>query len=133
MLADEILDGTAKPAPQGVDLRIWFDARRWYLSKLAPKRYGDKLTQELTGGNGAPLIPPKVEVVFVPTPTVADALKQIEAEPLPALTEPAPMPSEWAAPMPTPAPKPASLLAPSVVMERPVERRPPPTIRGVWH
>lgn len=27
--------------------RLRFDARRWYLSKLAPKRYGDKL--ELSG------------------------------------------------------------------------------------
>ena len=29
--------------------RLRFDARRWYLSKLAPKRYGDKLNVEHTG------------------------------------------------------------------------------------
>ena len=29
--------------------RLRFDARRWYLSKLAPKRYGDKQTVELSG------------------------------------------------------------------------------------
>ena len=71
MLADEILDATAKPAPKGVDFRIWFDARRWYLSKLAPKRYGDKLSQELTGADNAPLVPNKIEVVFVSMPTKA--------------------------------------------------------------
>lgn len=26
--------------------RLRFDARRWYLSKLAPKRYGDRITHE---------------------------------------------------------------------------------------
>lgn len=35
--------------------RLKFDARRWYLSKLAPKRYGDKITQEHTGTDGGPI------------------------------------------------------------------------------
>ena len=35
--------------------RLKFDARRWYLSKLAPKRYGDKITQEHTGADGGPI------------------------------------------------------------------------------
>lgn len=30
--------------------RLRFDARRWYLSKLAPKRYGDKKEVEHSGG-----------------------------------------------------------------------------------
>ena len=29
--------------------RLRFDARRWYLSKLAPKRYGDRLNVEHSG------------------------------------------------------------------------------------
>lgn len=33
--------------------RLAFDADRWYLSKLAPKRYGDKVA--LTDGDGGPL------------------------------------------------------------------------------
>jgi len=37
--------------------RLRFDARQWYLSKLAPKRYGVKIAQELTGADGAPLNP----------------------------------------------------------------------------
>lgn len=35
--------------------RLQIDARKWYASKLAPKKYGDK--QEITGKDGAPLIP----------------------------------------------------------------------------
>lgn len=34
--------------------RLQVDTRKWYLSKLAPKRYGDKL--ELAGPDGQPLI-----------------------------------------------------------------------------
>lgn len=30
-------------------------ARQWYASKIAPKRYGDKLQQEHTGANGGPI------------------------------------------------------------------------------
>lgn len=37
--------------------RLRWDARRWYLSKMAPKRYGEKITQEVTGADGAPLVP----------------------------------------------------------------------------
>lgn len=32
--------------------RLRFDARRWYLSKLAPKRYGDKLQHTDASGEG---------------------------------------------------------------------------------
>lgn len=37
--------------------RLRVDARKWLMSKLAPKRYGDKITQEITGKDGAPLVP----------------------------------------------------------------------------
>jgi len=37
--------------------RLRVDTRKWYLSKIAPKRYGDRLTQEHTGKDGAPLGP----------------------------------------------------------------------------
>jgi hypothetical protein len=33
------------------------DARKWMAGKLQPKKYGDKITQEVTGANGAPLVP----------------------------------------------------------------------------
>lgn len=37
--------------------RLRVDSRKWLMSKLAPKKYGDKLTQEITGKDGTPLIP----------------------------------------------------------------------------
>lgn len=39
----------AKDASDPAKGRLAFDAERWYLSKLAPRRYGDKL--DLTSGN----------------------------------------------------------------------------------
>lgn len=35
--------------------RLLWDMRRWELSKLAPKKYGDKVTTELTGPEGGPI------------------------------------------------------------------------------
>lgn len=35
--------------------RLIWDMRRWELSKLAPKKYGDKITQEHTGEGGGPV------------------------------------------------------------------------------
>lgn len=31
------------------------DSRKWYLSKIAPKKYGDKIEQTMTGANGGPI------------------------------------------------------------------------------
>jgi hypothetical protein len=57
----EIADGlTNDPARD----RLRFDARRWYLSKLAPKKYGDKVTQEVSGPDGGPIPIAKVERVI---------------------------------------------------------------------
>lgn len=47
----EIADGDGDVARD----RLRFDSRRWYLSKLAPKRYGDKLQAEVTGADGGPI------------------------------------------------------------------------------
>lgn len=35
--------------------RLRVDARKWYASKLAPKRYGEKVTNELTGDPDRPI------------------------------------------------------------------------------
>ncbi len=35
--------------------KLQVDTRKWYLSKLAPKKYGDKTSMELTGANGGPV------------------------------------------------------------------------------
>lgn len=37
--------------------RLRVDARKWFASKVAPKKYGDKQTTELTGPDGKPLEP----------------------------------------------------------------------------
>lgn len=36
--------------------RLQVDTRKWYLSKLAPKRYGDRSAVEITGADGGPLL-----------------------------------------------------------------------------
>ncbi len=35
--------------------KLQVDTRKWLLSKLAPKKYGDKTSMELTGANGGPV------------------------------------------------------------------------------
>lgn len=42
-------------------LRIQLDNRRWLLSHWAPKRYADKISTEITGAGGAPLVPAEVD------------------------------------------------------------------------
>lgn len=39
------------------------DARKWYLSKIAPKKYGDKISSEVSGPDGAPLMPTTIKLV----------------------------------------------------------------------
>lgn len=41
--------------------RLRVDARKWAMSKMAPKKYGDKL--ELSGNPDSPLIPTRIELV----------------------------------------------------------------------
>lgn len=52
--ADALIED-AKQAKDAALGRLAFDADRWYLSKLAPKRYGDKLQQEVSGPDGGAL------------------------------------------------------------------------------
>lgn len=49
--ADALIE-EAKLAKDAALGRLAFDADRWYLSKLAPKRYGDKVTNEHVGPDG---------------------------------------------------------------------------------
>jgi hypothetical protein len=37
--------------------RLRVDTRKWLLSKMLPKVFGDKITQEVTGKDGTALIP----------------------------------------------------------------------------
>lgn len=44
--------------------RLRIDARKWIASKLKPKKYGDKVKQELSGPDGGPI--PVVEFSILP-------------------------------------------------------------------
>lgn len=60
---DEIIDiADSKADPQKT--RVQIDARKWVLSRMNPKKYGDKFTQELTGADGGPVVH-KVEFEIV--------------------------------------------------------------------
>ena len=55
---DEIMDGEGNPRTNHEAIqrsRLKVDTRKWAMSKLAPKKYGDKITQEVTGANGDPI------------------------------------------------------------------------------
>ena len=57
-IADEepgTLENGATDGGEVANKRLRFDARRWYLSKLAPKKYGERTAMELTGANGGPV------------------------------------------------------------------------------
>ena len=43
--------------------RLRIDARKWVAAKLKPKKYGDKVTQEISGPDGAPIAVTRVELV----------------------------------------------------------------------
>lgn len=65
-MADEIRELADKPAADAVEAaqrRLQVDARKWLLSKQAPKRYGDKV--EIAGDPSAPLAVSVVRRVVV--------------------------------------------------------------------
>ena len=35
--------------------KLKVDTRKWLMSKMKPKKYGDKIAQELTGADGGPI------------------------------------------------------------------------------
>lgn len=45
--------------------RLRVDTRKWLLSKLMPKVYGDKITNELTGPDGGPVDIKQIELRIV--------------------------------------------------------------------
>lgn len=45
--------------------KLRIDARKWTASKLLPKKFGDKVSQEITGVNGGPIEYTRVERIIV--------------------------------------------------------------------
>ena len=66
-LADELVDiaDTATDRDSAAAAKVRTDARKWVAAKLRPKVYGERVTQEHTGADGAPLAPPSISVNFV--------------------------------------------------------------------
>lgn len=50
----DIADGATPETVNVAKLQIW--TRMWIASKKAPKKYGDKVHQEITGADGSPLV-----------------------------------------------------------------------------
>lgn len=46
--------------------RLRVDTRKWFLSKLAPKRYGDKQQHEVSGPGGGPIETAAKVTVYIP-------------------------------------------------------------------
>jgi transposase-like protein len=75
-MADEIIaisdaDCTVNGQPDNALVqkqRLQVDSRKWLLSKMLPKKYGDKITQEITGDASSPLIS-RIELVPVASPS----------------------------------------------------------------
>ena len=67
MSRDEAM--TATDAQLG---RLRYDALKWQASKLVPKVYGDKMTQELTGVDGGPIEVAAIRRVVVDPKLTAD-------------------------------------------------------------
>ena len=58
MQADLMAAQTVTIADEAQDAnlaRLRVDARKWYASKLQPKKYGDRLAQEVSGPNNGPI------------------------------------------------------------------------------
>jgi len=49
----DIVRAVDGPSVQHAKLRV--DTRKWAASKLKPKKYGEKISQEITGANGGPI------------------------------------------------------------------------------
>lgn len=57
-LLEEILEIADECIPDPAEVskaKLRVDARKWYITKVAPKKYGDKITTELTGKDGGPI------------------------------------------------------------------------------
>lgn len=53
--ADEIIE-IADTTEDANKARVQIDARKWKSARMAPKKYGDKITTEHTGPDGGPIV-----------------------------------------------------------------------------
>jgi hypothetical protein len=85
-IAEEVIEISDTPClgPDGyVDngavqrARLMADSRRWFLSKAMPRKYGDKVTQELVGNPDAPIV---TRIELVPVAPITRRLTKPETE-----------------------------------------------------
>ena len=62
-IAEDLLDIADDKAGDPSRDRLRVDTRKWLLSKMLPKVYGDKNTTELTGPGGGPVQITRIELV----------------------------------------------------------------------
>jgi hypothetical protein len=78
LLAEEILEiSVPDPETGAVRMdaefvarsRLRVDSRKWLAARMSPRKYGDKVTQEISGPDGAPVSTiTKIELVAAPMP-----------------------------------------------------------------
>lgn len=62
--------------------RLRVDTRKWLMAKMNPKKYGDKVVQELTGKDGVPLNTGPT-IIFTGAPEYSSAPKAVGGAPKP--------------------------------------------------
>jgi hypothetical protein len=56
LMADRIVEIADGASPEDVQVaRLRVDARKWAAAKLKPRKYGERVTQEVSGVGGAPI------------------------------------------------------------------------------
>jgi transposase len=80
-----IVDGTNltsdKPDYDAAKVRNQLEARKWLYARLMPKRFGDKVQNQHTGPNGAPLAVTYVIPTQKPEPIGYDSGDEVLADP----------------------------------------------------
>lgn len=61
----EIADDAKAEASCVAKARLQVDTRKWALARMNPKKYGDKVTQEVVGADGGPVQISRIERVVV--------------------------------------------------------------------
>jgi hypothetical protein len=73
-----VAEAIAPMGPEDVQrARLAFDARRWFVGKLAPKKYGDRVHQEVSGPGGGPVETREAPPAMVPAEVRAAVRKLI--------------------------------------------------------
>lgn len=55
LMSEQTLEVADDPSLEPNDKRVRVDTRKWLASKLKPKKYGDKVQQEVSGPGGGPV------------------------------------------------------------------------------